>query len=117
MTANKHSSAANSRRLKRERRTILAMLQMFCRGRHGTRGALCPECQQLQDYACGRLDRCTFGEDKPTCVNCPIHCYKPALREQIREVMRYAGPRMLLRHPWLAIWHLLDSRRKPPEDE
>ena len=37
-------------------------------------------------------------------------------REQIRGVMRYAGPRMLLRHPILAFYHLaVDSRREKPE--
>lgn len=113
----KNSSIADSRRLKREFRTMVAMLRIFCRGRHGSQGGLCADCQQLQEYARGRLDRCPFGAEKPTCVNCPIHCYKPTIREQVREVMRYAGPRMLLRHPWLAIWHLLDSRRRPPEDE
>jgi hypothetical protein len=32
----------------------------------------------------------------------------------MREVMRFAGPRMLARHPWLAIMHLIDDRRPPP---
>ena len=99
------------RRVARERKTITAMIRIFCRGRHGSRGSLCEECQQLQAYAMCRLDRCLFGAEKPICANCPIHCYKPQRREQIREVMRYAGPRMLLRHPLLAIGHLLDSRK------
>ncbi len=99
------------RRVARERKTITAMIRLFCRGRHGARGSLCEECQQLQAYAMCRLDRCPFGAEKPTCANCPVHCYKPQRREQIREVMRYAGPRMLLRHPFLAMGHLLDSRK------
>lgn len=32
----------------------------------------------------------------------------------MREVMRFAGPRMLARHPWLAIMHLIDDRRPAP---
>jgi hypothetical protein len=28
-----------------------------------------------------------------------------------REVMRYAGPRMLSRHPWLALMHFFDTLR------
>jgi len=99
------------RRVARERATVSAMIRLFCRGRHGSQGTLCEECQQLQAYALCRLERCPFGEGKPTCANCPVHCYKPQRREQIREVMRYAGPRMLLRHPLLAIGHLLDSRK------
>jgi hypothetical protein len=61
-----------------------------------------------------RLNRCPFGQDKPTCATCPIHCYKPKLRERIREVMRFAGPRMLWRHPILAIRHVLDGRGASP---
>jgi len=51
----------------------------------------------------GDMSRCPFGPDKPTCAKCPIHCYKPQVRERVREVMRFAGPRMLLRHPVLAV--------------
>ena len=51
-------------------------------------------------------------EDKPTCANCPIHCYKPVRKEQVKRIMRYAGPRMLLRHPILAITHQLDGLRR-----
>ena len=69
---------------------------------------LCPQCQQLLTYAHQRLERCRFGEDKPSCTRCPVHCYKPAMREQIRQVMRYSGPRMLLHNPVLAIRHLWD---------
>lgn len=69
---------------------------------------LCPQCQALLDYALQRLERCRFGEDKPSCTRCPVHCYKPAMREQIRQVMRYSGPRMLLHNPIMAIRHLWD---------
>ena len=69
---------------------------------------LCPQCQSLLAYAHQRLDRCKFGNAKPSCTRCPVHCYKPAMRQQIRQVMRYSGPRMLLHHPILAIKHLWD---------
>ena len=72
---------------------------------------LCPQCQALLDYAHKRLDHCKFGEDKPSCTRCPVHCYKPAMREQIRQVMRYSGPRMLLHDPIMAIRHLWDFLR------
>lgn len=72
---------------------------------------LCPQCQALLDYAHQRLERCRFGEDKPSCTRCPVHCYKPAMREQIRQVMRYSGPRMLLHDPIMAIRHLWDFLR------
>jgi hypothetical protein len=75
---------------------------------------LCPNCRALLDYAYERLKKCPFQGDKPTCAKCPIHCYRLAEREQIRAVMRYAGPRMLLHRPWLAIHHLLDGLRRTP---
>ena len=72
---------------------------------------LCPQCQALLDYAHKRLEHCKFGENKPSCTRCPVHCYKPAMREQIRQVMRYSGPRMLLHDPIMAIRHLWDFLR------
>lgn len=99
-------------RLERERRTVDAMIGIYCRGHHGTRGgALCGDCVKLVGYAHERLARCRFGEGKPTCANCTIHCYRPEIRERIREVMRYSGPRMLLRHPVMAVRHLVGGRR------
>lgn len=103
-----------SRRLRRECRTIQAMIAIYCRDQHGGGGGLCPGCSELLEYATVRLERCPFGEEKPTCVNCPVHCYQPERREQVRAVMRHAGPRMLLRHPLLAIFHLIDGRRPAP---
>ncbi|MCU0959126.1 MAG: nitrous oxide-stimulated promoter family protein [Pirellulaceae bacterium] len=87
---------------------------MYCRHHHGGGSALCAACRELHAYAMCRLDRCPFGADKPTCAHCPVHCYRTDRREQIRAVMRYAGPRMLWRHPYLAIRHLLDGRRPAP---
>jgi hypothetical protein len=101
-------------RLTRERKTVTAMLGIYCRDHHGPRNGLCEACSQLHDYAMCRLDRCPYGADKPTCAACPIHCYRADRRQEIRAVMRYAGPRMLWRHPWLAVRHLLDGRRPDP---
>jgi hypothetical protein len=101
-------------RLGRERRTVATMVALRCRDLHGTEGELCAECRTLGDYADYRLVKCPYGDEKPTCVNCPIHCYAKAEREQMKEVMRYSGPRMLLRHPALAIRHMLDGRKAAP---
>jgi len=100
-------------RIEREKRTVAAMVRIHCRGRHGTRSGLCPECAELLVYARARLDGCRFGEAKSTCGSCAIHCYRPDMRDRIREVMRYAGPRMMLRHPVMAVRHLIDGRRGP----
>ncbi len=105
----------NRNRLNRERRTIRAMVGIYCRAHHGTSDALCDECVELHDYAMARLDKCPFGYEKTTCAQCPIHCYKPEMRRRIRSVMRYAGPRMITRHPILAALHTYDAYRSGKE--
>jgi len=106
-------------RIRQEKRTIDAMLGVYCHDLHGSpdgaRVGLCASCTRLQDYAHRRLDTCPFQEAKPVCNRCEVHCYSQTMREQVREVMRYAGPRMPLRYPWLALLHLLDKLRAVPE--
>jgi hypothetical protein len=105
-------------RLARELKTIGVMLRIYCRDHHvaNARDAsgLCEECAGLFDYARKRLAGCPYGPDKPTCANCQIHCYGPRQREETRVMMRYAGPRMMWRHPVLAIAHVLDGKRPAP---
>ena len=102
-------------RLKRENQTVEIMIKLHCREQHRPpAGELCAECVELRDYARLRLKHCVFQENKPTCANCPVHCYKASMRERVRVMMRYAGPRMMLHHPILAVAHLLDGRRKAP---
>ena len=96
-------------------KTIETMVRMYCRGhRHEGRAPLCRDCGALLEYATRRLERCVFGDAKPTCANCVVHCYRADMREQMRVVMRWAGPRMMLRHPVMAITHLIDERRPVP---
>ncbi|NQT01692.1 MAG: nitrous oxide-stimulated promoter family protein [Planctomycetes bacterium] len=104
--------ASKRGKLKREQKTLLAMLRIYCRNHHGSIGKqLCPDCRQLREYADQRLQKCPFGVTKGPCSQCEIHCYKPEMRERIRDVMRYSGPRMLSRHPVLALSHLLKEWR------
>ena len=101
-------------RRRRELRTIEAMARMYCRHHHHGGEELCAECAELHDYARRRLERCVFGDAKPTCANCTVHCYKADMRERVRVMMRWSGPRMLLRHPVIAILHMIDGRRPAP---
>ena len=110
------------RRLVREERTLMVMVAMYCRDHHADArpsgaGEVCPECAALAGYARRRLAACRYGADKPVCVNCPTHCYAPAMREQVRGVMRYAGPRMIREHPLLAVAHLAARRRTVRDGE
>ena len=101
--------------LLRERQTLRAMVALYCRAHHGTGPYVCDACQAVQDYAFARLEHCSFGDGKPTCAQCPVHCYRPEMQERVKAVMAWAGPRMLLYHPILAIRHFLDRLRPSPE--
>ena len=94
----------------REKRTVALMIRLYCKKKHGTKKILCPECEALTEYAMMRSDKCPFMESKTFCSNCRVHCYKREMREKIREVMRFSGPRMILRHPIMATRHLIESK-------
>ena len=96
----------------REKRMVSQMIALYCRKKHHTRGDLCPQCAALDAYAKMRADKCPFMETKTFCSNCRIHCYKPDMRAKIREVMRFAGPRMILHHPVSAIRHVVETRKE-----
>jgi predicted amidophosphoribosyltransferase len=102
-------------RLAREWRTMVAMVRIFCRDKHQTSAGLCAECGQFLSYANARLERCHYGPEKPTCVKCPVHCYQRERREQVRVIMRHAGPRMMWEHPLMSLRHWLDGFRKAPD--
>jgi hypothetical protein len=122
-------AAPAPRRLAREEKTITAMIALYCRDHHDVAAPddpesdsmrpaadLCAECAELLDYARLRLEKCRYGAAKPTCAKCTTHCYRPEMRERVRAIMRYGGPRMLKRHPLLAIAHLVDGRATPGAD-
>jgi hypothetical protein len=99
-------------KIEKEKKTVERMIGYYCSGRHGTlAGSLCESCSELLDYSHRRLSHCMYGEEKPTCRKCETHCYQPTMREEIRRVMRYSGPRLALRAP--ADWtrHWVDEHR------
>ena len=91
-----------------EKRVVETMIRLYCTHAHDT-SDLCPSCTELLVYAHQRIDRCPDGTEKPFCSKCKIHCYEPYMRERIRLVMRFSGPRMLRHHPVVAIRHLFCS--------
>ncbi|CCN34009.1 conserved hypothetical protein [Vibrio nigripulchritudo POn4] len=99
-------------KLNTEFKTVSAMIEIYCKAHHSQP---CTDCHSLESYAETRLDRCPYGENKPTCNCCPIHCYKPEPKEKMRIIMRYSGPRMLLHHPILAIRHIIHEKREVPD--
>ncbi|WP_028543773.1 nitrous oxide-stimulated promoter family protein [Paenibacillus taiwanensis] len=109
-------------RITKEKETLTYMVRIYCCAHHQQEtidnkmkaAPLCDSCAALTRYAYKRLSHCQFGAHKPTCGKCPIHCYKPDMRESIKQVMRYAGPRMVYRRPIMAMRHLISSLQKPP---
>ena len=101
----------------KEKELVSQMISLYCRKNHKEKDAhnkfiLCRECEELENYARMRSDKCPFMETKTFCSNCKVHCYKPAMRERIKEVMRFSGPRMLFVHPVVAVRHVLETKKE-----
>lgn len=100
-----------SNRIEREKRTVGIMIKMYCDNNHDKIGSICSECNELTEFANERINRCVFQNDKPVCSECKIYCYRQDMRDKIKTVMRYAGPRMIFHHPIIGIRHLIDKRK------
>ena len=96
----------------KEKELVSQMIALYCKKKHGGRNGLCPECAELDSYARQRSDKCPFMETKTFCSNCKVHCYKPVMREKIREVMRFSGPRMIFHHPVASVRHVIESKKE-----
>ena len=95
------------RDINRDKSTVTAMIAIYCRRHHSpAKGALCESCRELAAYASHRLELCPHGLRKSSCRRCPTHCYSPRHRQQIAEVMRYSGPRIIFYKPLAAMRHL-----------
>ena len=92
-------------RIEKEKRVVGVMVRLYCRKKEGN-SELCDSCRQLLAYAESRLEHCPFGERKTSCSRCTVHCYKPSMRQQMREVMRFSGPRMIFYEPLETIRHI-----------
>ncbi|MDO5524296.1 MAG: nitrous oxide-stimulated promoter family protein [Bacteroidia bacterium] len=95
-----------------EKKVISKMISIYCRANHKPVGELCEECSALDSYAMKRLENCPFGENKPTCGSCSIHCYKSDMRLKIQEVMRFSGFRMMFLHPMDTIRHFYKESKR-----
>lgn len=96
----------------REKAMVSQMIALYCRKNHHTKRELCDECRELSEYAILRSDKCPFMETKTFCSNCKVHCYKPEMREKIRQVMRFSGPRMIFHHPVTAVRHVIETKKE-----
>jgi hypothetical protein len=109
---------AVSRHQIKDIRLIGKFVEAYCAGKHGTAkrtpvdlpaglGArrLCPECSSFLEYAISKRLKCPLEAEKPTCKHCRIHCYDRPRREKVREIMSYAGRRLMLRGRLDYLWH------------
>lgn len=110
----KQNSLKIEKKRNKEQLVVAEMIALYCCKKHGTgkKEGLCPDCEKLCEYARARSEHCPFMEEKTFCSNCKIHCYKLDMREYIRKVMRFSGPRMILYHPGMALWHLISSKQE-----
>lgn len=96
----------------REKKIVSQMIALYCRKKHHSKNGLCTECSELDEYARMRSEKCPFMETKTFCSNCKVHCYNSEMREKIRTVMRFSGPRMIFHHPVAAIRHVIESKKE-----
>ncbi len=94
-------------RIQKEREIVKAMINLYCLKKHGCSEDLCKECFSLLQYSWRKLENCKYGNMKTSCNKCPIHCYNANMRQKIRDVMRFSGPRLLFYRPFDFFRHIL----------
>lgn len=109
------SDVENEKRLQckrlREKDMLSKMVSLYCRKKHcQPRKTLCPNCSELLEYAISRCEHCPYMETKTSCKRCRTPCYKSDMRDMIRTVMRWSGPRMVLYHPIRLIGYVIFRR-------
>ena len=95
--------------------TIRIMTEIFCHAHHDTKEGMCPECEDFYLYAVKRLACCPFGEKKPVCGSCKIHCFGKGYKEKAKEIMAFSGPILILNHPYLSSRNFLALFRTAPD--
>jgi predicted amidophosphoribosyltransferase len=114
-----------STELLRDLKTLALFIHLYCHYKHadserkgvdlrthdvaaiaGKTIVLCPECTKLLAHAFVKRTHCPM-DPKPMCKHCPNHCYHPTYRQQIREVMKFSGRKMVLGGRLDYLFHLL----------
>lgn len=99
------------KKIDRAKNTIQLMISTYCElKRHSPDSHLCHDCEELLNYALSKLDKCPKGEKRKGCRRCEIHCYSPEMRQRIREVMRYMGPRWIFILPYIKLRNFWRAR-------
>jgi hypothetical protein len=111
-----------SKKERKDLRLLVSFTAVYCRHHHDapTTGVdigsgsseplvdgkhqVCAECREFLAYAVARRINCPL-DPKPVCKHCPVHCYKPNYRQQVKDVMRFSGKYLLLRGRLDLLWH------------
>jgi len=109
---------AMTREQKKDIRLLGKFVEVYCRGKHSEehkismdlpgdlgKRVICSECSLFLKYAISRRLKCPLEADKPTCKHCKIHCYGKEEREQVRQIMSYAGRRIMMQGRLDYLWH------------
>jgi predicted amidophosphoribosyltransferase len=121
----RESPPPTDRRRQRDLRILARMICVYCRDHHasaektqayckghdferitGSGVEVCPDCAKLLTHALVKRSTCPLVP-KPACKHCPQHCYHPTYRQQIREVMKYSGRKLVLAGRIDFLFHLL----------
>lgn len=97
----------NKKKINNEKNIVKIMIGYYCKKNHFPEKNLCCDCKKLIEYTWLKLDKCFYGENKPACSKCEIHCYSAPMRKKIKDIMRYSGPRMIYIYPGAYIKHLM----------
>lgn len=111
--------------LLRDLKTLATFIRIYCDNHHdgqprqeaafrthdvravaGRPVVLCRDCSKLLQHAFVKRSMCPM-DPKPACKHCPKHCYHPAYRQKIREVMKYSGRKLVLSGRLDYLFHLL----------
>lgn len=107
----------NSRQ-KNDIRVIGKFVEVYCSGKHRDavckavilpagldERIMCRECASFLEYAISKRLKCPLEDEKPACKHCRVHCYDTARREKVREIMSYAGRKLMMRGRVDYLWH------------
>lgn len=93
----------------KDRATMEAIGAIYCRGNHdaAARGddAMCAWCREAIEDTLERALACPHGH-KHNCEDCETHCQRGEAQQNIKVIMRYAAPRMVVRHPVMTFGYL-----------
>ena len=103
---------------KKDIRLIGKFVEVYCAGKHRDAERspialptglgecnLCPECASFLEYSVSKRLKCPLEAEKPSCKHCRIHCYGKDQREKMREIMAYAGRKLMMRGRLDYVWH------------